>query len=97
MSLATFLLRYDFKTNFPLTWGGASDGPSSATRLAVPIDENDPRHRDNGGGAAQPKVTVVNTLDPDELVSKAFGSGRSDQTILNRMRSNSGAVKQALR
>ena len=70
--------------------------PAVLKRNEEVLTQSDPRHRDNGGMAQQPKVTVVNTLDPSEFLSKALGSGRGDHTVLNWMRANSAAVKQAL-
>lgn len=61
------------------------------------LTRNDPRHVMNGGKAsAAPSVTVINTLDPGEFVSKGLNTGDGKSAILNFMRANSGAVKGAL-
>ncbi|SLJ88406.1 phage tail length tape measure family protein [Novosphingobium mathurense] len=72
--------------------------PAILQRGEEVITRADARHRDNGGGGSgqQPKINIVNTLDPGEFVSKGLGSRAGEQSILNFIRDNSAAVKQAL-
>jgi hypothetical protein len=72
--------------------------PSILERGEEVLTRDDPRHRMNGGmggGGSQP-VTVINTFDPAEFISKALGVPEGEKAILNFMRVNSRAVKSAL-
>lgn len=72
--------------------------PAILQRGEEVLTREDPRHRLNGGagGGEAPKVTVVNTLDPSEFISKGLGTRKGDTAVLNWMRANSGAVRQAI-
>ncbi len=63
------------------------------------LTRGDPRHRANGGlgGSAPPvNLKVVNAIDAGDFVSKGLDSGVGGKALLNYIRANSGAVKQAL-
>lgn len=72
--------------------------PAILQRGEEVITRADARHRDNGGinGGQAPNIRIVNTLDPGEFVSKGLGTRNGEQAILNYIRDNSAAVKQAL-
>ncbi|MBH0113263.1 phage tail length tape measure family protein [Novosphingobium sp. YJ-S2-02] len=73
--------------------------PTVLERGEEVLTRADPRHRANGGkagGSGDMKVTVVNTLDPGDFISKGLGTGPGERAVLNFIRSNSSAVKQAL-
>ena len=64
------------------------------------LTRGDPRHRANGGvgsgGATPVNLKVVNAIDAGDFVSKGLDTGVGSKALLNYIRSNSGAVKQAL-
>jgi murein DD-endopeptidase MepM/ murein hydrolase activator NlpD len=64
------------------------------------LTRGDPRHRANGGagsgGATPVNLKVVNAIDAGDFVSKGLDTGVGGKAVLNFIRSNSGAVKQAL-
>ncbi|GAA3721828.1 hypothetical protein GCM10022268_32550 [Sphingomonas cynarae] len=64
------------------------------------LTRSDPRHRWNGGlaggGGAAPQIKVVNAIDAGDFVSKGLDTGVGGKAIMNFIRANSGAVKQAL-
>lgn len=61
------------------------------------LTENDPRHIMNGGGAAAaPNIKVVNAIDAGSFISEGLNSSVGESALLNYVRANSTAVKQAL-
>jgi hypothetical protein len=63
------------------------------------LTRDDPRHRANGGlggGSPAPNIKIVNAIDAGDFVSKGLDSGVGGKALLNYIRANSGAVKQAL-
>lgn len=60
------------------------------------LTADDPRHRNNGGGASQTEVKIVNAIDAGSFVSAGVEDVQGQKAILNFMRANSGAVKSAL-
>jgi hypothetical protein len=57
----------------------------------------DPRHRANGGGNGKmPNIKIVNAIDAGEFVSQGIGTAHGERAILNWMRGNAGAIRQAL-
>jgi hypothetical protein len=61
------------------------------------ITRDDPRHRFNGnGGSGNVEVKVVNTFDPEEFVSEGLSGTTGQQAVLNAVRANPGAFRQAL-
>jgi tape measure domain-containing protein len=62
------------------------------------LARNDPRNVMNGGGQAQQGgsgVRILNVIDPD-IVSDYMNSSSGEQTIINVLQRNAGAVKQIL-
>lgn len=63
------------------------------------LTASDPRHRNNGGGAApvqkQP-INVINTIDTDSLAQAALSSPSGTTAVLNIIRANKNAIKGAL-
>lgn len=57
------------------------------------LAKDDPRNAANGGGGAG--VRIVNVLDP-ALAGDYLNSSAGERTVLNVLRRNAGAVKQAL-
>ena len=73
--------------------------PIIAQRGEEILTRGDPRHRANGGvgsSAAPVNLKVVNAIDAGDFVSKGLDTGVGGKALLNYIRSNSGAVKQAL-
>ena len=71
--------------------------PSILERGEEVLTTSDPRHRMNGGMGGESKgVTVINTFEPAEFISKALGVPEGEKAILNFMRVNSRAVKSAI-
>lgn len=62
------------------------------------LTRGDPRHIMNGGGSggSGPNIKVVNAIDAGDFVSKGLGTATGEKAILNFIRANSGAVKQAI-
>jgi tape measure domain-containing protein len=61
------------------------------------LPESDPRHMNNGGGAASnTEVKIVNAIDAGSFVSAGVEDIQGQKAIINFMRANSGAVKSAL-
>jgi hypothetical protein len=65
------------------------------------LTENDPRHRNNGGGstrAAAPSgnVTLINLSDPAEVLEHALRAPAGERVLINHVRNNAGAFKAAL-
>lgn len=60
------------------------------------LTESDPRHRNNGGAAAQSSVKIVNAIDAGSFVSAGVEDKQGQKAILNFIRANRGAVKSAL-
>lgn len=66
------------------------------------LKKTDPRNIMNGGGAAgggaggSGGLTIVNTIDPVDMVSQALGSRAGQDTVINMMRGRRKEVKAAL-
>ena len=64
------------------------------------LTRGDPRHRANGGlgggSGAAPNIKIVNAIDAGDFVSKGLDSGVGGKALMNFIRANSGAVKQAI-
>ncbi|MDQ0836982.1 peptidoglycan DD-metalloendopeptidase family protein [Sphingomonas faeni] len=63
------------------------------------LTRGDPRHRANGGlgdGGVPVNLKVVNAIDAGDFVSKGLDTGVGGKALLNYIRANSGAVKQAI-
>lgn len=71
--------------------------PSILEKGEEVLTERDPRHVNNGGGAA-PKmdVKVVNAIDAGSFISAGVEDVQGQKAILNFIRANSGAVRGAL-
>lgn len=71
--------------------------PSILEKGEEVLPETDPRHRNNGGGAA-PKmdVKVVNAIDAGSFISAGVEDMEGQKAVLNFIRANSGAVRSAL-
>ena len=77
----------------------ADEVPIIAQKGEEILTRGDPRHRANGGlggGGGTTNVKVVNAIDAGDFVSKGLNTGVGEKAILNFIRANSGAVKQAL-
>lgn len=71
--------------------------PAILERGEEVLTEADPRHRANGGGVGAPvNLKVVNAIDAGDFVSQGIGTKTGERAVLNWMRANAGAVKQAL-
>lgn len=61
------------------------------------LSRNDPRNRMNGGGGASVfKPTIINTIDPTEVLSAALGTPGGEKALINAIRMNKRAVQGAL-
>lgn len=88
-----------------LSIGGKTYEPMPIERGEEVLTRSDPRHRYNGGtggtesggGSVEPKINIINAIDAGDFVSKGLGTPAGEKAILNWMRANTGAVKQALR
>ena len=63
------------------------------------LTRGDPRHRANGGlggGGAAPNIKIVNAIDAGDFVSKGLDTGVGGKALMNYIRANSGAIKQAI-
>lgn len=63
------------------------------------LTENDPRHMANGGGGISqqaPKVKIINTFDPSEVMSAALGTEEGEKVLLNFVRMNARGMNAAL-
>lgn len=61
------------------------------------LTADDPRHVANGGGAATGgDTTVINAVDPVSFVEAAMKQAPGRKVVLNFLRANQGAVRQAL-
>jgi len=65
------------------------------------LTRDDPRHMLNGGGAAapaQPKggTTIINTFDPEEVLSRALSSPMGQEVLVNTIRGSRTEIKAAL-
>jgi murein DD-endopeptidase MepM/ murein hydrolase activator NlpD len=63
------------------------------------LTRGDARHRANGGlggGGTAVNLKVVNSIDAGDFVSKGLDTGVGGKAIMNFIRANSGAVKQAI-
>jgi murein DD-endopeptidase MepM/ murein hydrolase activator NlpD len=63
------------------------------------LTRSDARHRANGGlggGGTAVNLKVVNSIDAGDFVSKGLDSGAGGKALMNFIRANSGAVKQAI-
>lgn len=62
------------------------------------VTADDPRNVLNGGmsGGSQPDITVINTTDSASVVQQGWQSTGTMRVVLNSIRANKGAFKQAL-
>jgi len=62
------------------------------------LTENDPRHIRNGGGMAQPvgRTKIVNMFDAASFLKESLSNVVGEETILNYIRANPAAFKQAM-
>lgn len=61
------------------------------------LSRNDPRNRMNGGGGASVfRPTIINTIDPTEVLSAALGTPGGEKALINAIRMNKRAVQGAL-
>lgn len=63
------------------------------------LTRGDARHRANGGlggGGVPVNLKVVNAIDAGDFVSKGLDSGVGGKALMNYIRANSGAIKQAI-
>ncbi len=66
------------------------------------LTENDPRHRNNGGGASQSAAggdrgtSVFNVFDPDHLSELLLRSPAGEKHVINIISDNKSAVKAAI-
>ncbi len=77
----------------------ADEVPIIAQRGEEILTRGDPRHRANGGlggGGAAPNIKIVNAIDAGDFVSKGLDTGVGGKALLNYIRANSCAVKQAI-
>lgn len=77
--------------------------PAILKRNEEVLSESDPRNILNGGGASNgpvvvppAQVKIVNAIDAGDFVSAGLNTKQGEQSILNLMRNNPGAFKQAL-
>ncbi|UUV43982.1 tape measure protein [Rhodobacter phage RcLkye] len=69
--------------------------PVIAERGEEILTEDDPRHRNNGGGS-QPNIKVVNVLDPAEVLEKALGTEVGEKAFINFMARRSRQINGVL-
>lgn len=62
------------------------------------LTENDPRHIRNGGGKSSGggSTKVVNMFDAASFLSESLSAVIGEEAILNYVRANPGAFKQAM-
>lgn len=62
------------------------------------LTRGDPRHRFNGGGSGggEPRINVINAIDAGDFVSKGMGTPAGEKAILNFIKANPLAVRQAM-
>lgn len=66
------------------------------------LTTSDPRHAFNGGGAGgqvvvpAPNVKIINAIDAADMVSQGLNTTVGEKAILNLVRNNPGAFKQAM-
>lgn len=70
--------------------------PVIAERGEEILTEDDPRHRNNGGGGSQPNIKVVNVLDPAEVLEKALGTEVGEKAFINFMARRSRQINGVL-
>ena len=75
----------------------ANEVPTILEKGEEVLTEDDPRHVFNGGGASnQPDVNIFNTIDSASVVQQGIQSTGSQRAILNVVKANKNAFKQAL-
>lgn len=74
--------------------------PIIAMKEEEVITRDDPRHVLNGGTQQQssgnPNVKIVNTFDSGSFISEGLSTAVGQKAILNYIKANPNAVKQAL-
>ena len=75
--------------------------PTILERGEEVLTQEDPRHRANGGlnpqqGGGPVNLKVINALDAGDMVEQGLNSKAGERAILNFMRNNPGAMRQAL-
>lgn len=70
--------------------------PAILKRGEEVLTEDNPRHIANGGGAEGGGTKVINAFDAASFLSEALNSKVGEKVILNFVRANPGAFKQAL-
>jgi hypothetical protein len=76
----------------------ADEIPAILQRGEEVLTRNDPRNVLNGGagGGGARGMTIVNTLDPGEVLSAALGSPLGHRVFVNHIRANKSTVNAAL-
>ncbi|MET4684886.1 phage tail length tape measure family protein [Brevundimonas faecalis] len=71
--------------------------PIIAKRNEEVLTEDDPRHRFNGGGAAQGIINkIINVLDPGDVMEASLATERGEKSFLNFITRNASAVKAVI-
>ena len=65
------------------------------------LTTSDPRHQFNGGGGGNtvvpaPQIKIVNAIDAGDMVQQGLNTSVGEKAILNLVRNNPGAFKQAM-
>lgn len=72
--------------------------PAILQRNEEVITESDPRHRFNGGQPARGGggTTIINTIDPAEVVSKGMSTPAGSKVLINAIRVNKSQIQQIM-
>jgi len=70
--------------------------PSILMRGEEVLTRDDPRHMLNSGGGGGGNVKIVNTFDAEDFFSKGANTKAGEKAIMNLVRSNPRAFKQAM-
>ncbi len=72
--------------------------PAVLRRGEEVLTANDPRHRDNMGGAqaAQTNLKIINMIDSPSVVSEGLASQAGTRTFINVVKANRASVRAAL-
>lgn len=73
--------------------------PTILERGEEVLTENDPRHRNNGGGtsgSSPMQVKIVNTIDSASVLNEALNSQIGQKTLVNAIRANKSSIKSVL-
>lgn len=61
------------------------------------LTEDNPRHIFNQGQGGGAKLNLINVFDPDDVLNQALGGEAGEQTMINFVKRNAGAIKAVLK